>query len=116
MAQWVGQFSNNTHGTKVADSEFLLRNAVEAFKTSVDDLKRDKAKTVKKLAGKVLNARLKMLKAKRSEIEPVESSQWSDRRIQIENLEGMITEITSAGVDGILREFEIFQDLNDADS
>lgn len=44
MAQWVGQFSNNTHGTKVADSEFLLRNAVEAFKTSVDDLKRDKAK------------------------------------------------------------------------
>ena len=106
MAQWIGQYTGNTHGTKAADLEHLLRHAVEVFKASSVELKPTKAKLVKKLAAKVLNARLKVVKAKLSETMPVEAKDWESRRVQVEHLQTMETNLLSADVAGILIEFD----------
>ncbi len=105
MAQWAWQFSGLSHATKVDDTEYMLRHAVNVFKSASDDEKGKKAKSVKKLAIKVLNARLKLVKAKRSEIEPVKSEDWAARKIQVEHLIEVESRLTSEGVNGILAEF-----------
>lgn len=105
MAQWAWQFSGLSHATKVDDTELLLRHAVDAYRSADDDDKTKKAKSVRKLAFKLLNARLKLVKAKRSNIEPVRSEDWAIRKIQIEHLIEIETRLTSEGVNGILAEF-----------
>lgn len=107
MAQWIGQFTSNTHGTKVSDFEYTLRHAVEVFRAAPADVKLNKAKAVKKLAGKVLNARLKMVKAKLSETTPVQAKDWEKKRVQVEHLQTMERSLQSAGVTGILIEFGV---------
>ena len=105
MAQWNGQYTGNTHGTKVADFESVLKNAVKVFKASSEELRSSKASAVRKLAGKVLTARLKMIKAKINELAPVESAKQEERRVQIEHLQASEAKIASDGIDGVLREF-----------
>jgi hypothetical protein len=107
MAQWAWQYSGLSHATKVDDNEQLLHHAVEVFKAAKDEEKSKKAKSVKKLAAKVLNARLKMIKAKRSDVEPVKSEDWAESRIQVEHLGELESRLTSGGVGGILAEFGV---------
>ena len=116
MAQWNGQYTGNTHGTKVADLEDTLRHAVEVFKNSSADVKSSKGKAVKKLAAKLLNARLKMLKAKLADTTPVEAKNWEKRRIQIEHLEIQEKQWTSSGVSGILSEFGVDKLVTDEEA
>ena len=105
MAQWNGQFTGNSHATKVNDYEDMLKHAVEVFQISSDEDRGGKSKAVKKLAGKVLNARLKLVKAKEYEAEPVKSEDWAKISSQIEHLRQTEAKLTSEGVNGILLEF-----------
>src|SRR5438094_10088260 len=65
MAQWLGQFSGNTHATKVQDLEATLRDAVVVFhKARSCKARRVKANAVQNLAKKLLAARLRLFKAR----------------------------------------------------
>ena len=105
MAQWNGQFTGNSHATKVEDCENMLKHAVDALQSCTEEQKPAKIKSVRNLAGKVLNARLKMARAKRYEADPVESDDSKARRIQLEHLTELETKLTRASVAGILIEF-----------
>ncbi len=113
MAQWRWQYSGLSHATKVDDYEYMLGNAVDVFKAAKIEERPKKAKSVKKLAAKVLNVRLKIIKARRNETLPVKSEDWADRRIQIEHLDELAKKLTSQGVDGILREFGVRELIED---
>ena len=114
MAQWNGQYSGNSHSTKVDDFEYMLRHAVAVSNQATsEELRHDKAKAVRKLAAKVLNARLKLIKAKRYEAEPFKSEEWSSKRTQIEHLTEKKTLYQSECVNGILREFSAKELITD---
>src|ERR1700755_1725191 len=87
MAQWNGQFTGNTHATKVKDLEETLAHAVNVFREaeSAEEIQA-KGKSVRKLAEKLLNARLKFLKAKIYDAESILEKDEAKRAIQIENL------------------------------
>ena len=106
MAQWNGQFTGNTHGTKVSDLEQTLTHAVEVYKIASEDVKLSKARSVKKLAEKVLNARLKFVKAKQSDTIPVEGKDWEKKHVQVEHLKLQESALVADGVVGILKEFD----------
>jgi aspartate/glutamate racemase len=115
MAQWNGQFTSNTHATKVDDLESALKHAIKMFhEASSEDIRHKKAKSVRKLASKVLTARLKQVKAKRYETEPVTSEDLSLKRKQIHHLAAKEIAFQSQGIDGILLEFGVEEliDLN----
>ena len=107
MAQWNGQFSGNTHKTKVLDLERMLRHSVEVFRTCSEETKPSKGKAVKQLAAKLLNARLKMIKAALSETIPVEEENLQKRRSQLDHLLAEEKKLGMEGVNGILIEFDI---------
>jgi len=64
MAQWLGQFAWLNHQTKVLDTERSLRKAILAFKNSPVAEQSARSRTVRRLAGKLLSARLKALHAR----------------------------------------------------
>jgi hypothetical protein len=66
MAQWRGQFTWLTHQTKLEDAEAVLRRAVVAFRGAPPADVAAKAKAVRQVAERVLNLRLKLLKARRA--------------------------------------------------
>jgi hypothetical protein len=107
MAQWAWQFTGLSHRTKVDDYENMLRHAVEVFKNAANDDKSQKARSVKKLAVKVFNARLKMVKAKRYEVEPVNETEWKVKRTQVQHLVEIEEKLASEGLSGILQEFGV---------
>ena len=91
MAQWHGQFSGLTHGTKLADAEATFRTALASFRAATSAESNKKAEAVRRLAARVLRLRVKLLKAWRNEGGP------SDCVARAEQLQ-------TAGVDGILAE------------
>jgi hypothetical protein len=130
MAQWLGQFSGNTHETKVQDLEDSLRQSVATFKATCSDPERhEKAKAMGRLAERLLRARSKLLKSqisvakerpisvsfgKRLRIESVEDRQAWDARSQvlrdkrsaeISLMEQKHAALLQAGVAAVLREF-----------
>ena len=107
MAQWLGQFSGHTHATRVEDAEALLRHAVEVLGTAASSLDREKkAKTVKRLAERLMMARLKLMKARLAEAKDVQSGVALARRAgEIASLEQKYTMMQEGGLDAILREF-----------
>lgn len=84
----------------------MLRHAVEVFKSLEDENKSAKGKAVIKLAAKLLNARLKMIKADLSVTIPVEAKNWEKRRVQYDQLIEQERKLTNEGIDGILIEFD----------
>lgn len=107
MAQWLGQFSGKTHATRVADTEALLRHAVEVLRaTPVGPEHVRKAKAVRNLARRVFSARERFLKARLAEYHRARSKEFVARHAQeIESLEHRAAQLREEGVDGILREF-----------
>lgn len=104
MAQWNGQYTGNTHSTKVGDLEATLRYAVTVFRNS-DEKRNAKGKTVQKLAAKLLSARLKFLKAQIYNAEPVIAENEKKQNINIQTLLQLEAETRINGVNGILIEF-----------
>jgi hypothetical protein len=95
MAQWNGQYTGNTPATKVKDLEELLNNAVKVFrdKSSVEEQVK-KEKSIYKLVEKLLTARLKFLKAKLYDAEPVVEEKAKTKTIQIEHLQQHIRHLS----------------------
>ncbi len=110
MAQWKGQFSGLTHETKVEDVELSLRQAVTAFDAALGAERESKARTVRRLAGRLLNVRLKAVRAKLSEIsEPGRNA--ADGR-QIAHMQAQEQQLGTEGVAAILREFNFHETPN----
>ena len=83
MAQWLGQFSGRTHETRVHDAEDALKHAVQAFRNvSAPHEREAKAKNVRHLATRLLQARIRLFKARLSRAsEPRMTGQpsaWND--------------------------------------
>lgn len=101
MAQWLGQFSGLTHGTKLADAEATLRGAVSAFHREEPADREAKAEAVRHLGRRVLNLRLKLLKAIRNYGRPVANPREEkllepERAVQAAGLMGILSEFGAA--------------------
>jgi hypothetical protein len=136
MAQWMGQFSGHTHATRVEDAEASLRHAVEVFRSTGSDPDREqKAKTVNRLAKRLMMARSKLMKARIAAAREVQSlavpdkrakkiASYNDRLVwdakrevalakkakEIASLERKYAMTLEAGLDAILREFGAHDD------
>lgn len=93
MAQWKGQYSGHTHLTKVLELEGSLRKAVAAYLSSEEA---DKLKAMEKLAVRLLNARVKNLRARLDLL--VEPESGAKLRQQVDFA-------LSGGLSAVLREF-----------
>jgi hypothetical protein len=108
MAQWNGQYTGNTHATKVLDLEGTLSHAISVFREADSaEESRTKEKAVRKLAEKLLSARLKFLKAKISDAAPVTEKDASHRNSRVDTLRRQEIKVRSDGVNGILAEFGV---------
>ena len=101
MAQWSGQFSGRTHATKVEDLEEAVSRAAAALRVARERETNDKSKAIHKLAERLLQARLKELKASISE------EALGDREARTVRLSTRRDELIASGVAGILREFNV---------
>jgi len=65
MAQWLGQFTGNSHATRVREAQEALRVGIEAVrKATLDEDRARKAKAMRRLAETVLEKRHRFLKAR----------------------------------------------------
>lgn len=104
VAQWLDQFSGNTHATKVADAEDALRHAVTAYRKATPGDRGRKAKSLRSRAERLLAARLKLLKARIAALEPVAEGR-EQNATGIESLREHEARTRVEGVSGILVEF-----------
>src|SRR2546423_538656 len=100
MAQWRGQFTDQTHRSKLAVAETTLRTAVAGFRAATPAEASAKAKAVRRLATRVLELRLKMLKARRNALGPVDKTSALAEKLQKPE-----SAVLAAGMGGILAEF-----------
>jgi hypothetical protein len=105
VAQWLGQFSGNTHATRVEDAEDALRHAVTVFRSAASDEERArKGKSLRRIAERVRSSRLKLFRARLDAFEPlVEGKQ--PQPCGIESLKERETRTIAEGLNGVLREF-----------
>jgi hypothetical protein len=107
MAQWLGFGSGHTHETRVEDAEEALRHAVEVFRASVpEDERRKKTKAVKRLAGRVMWARMQLLKARIAAAQEAQmGGALAERSKQIASLQHQAEVVLEGGISAILAEF-----------
>ena len=99
MAQWSGQFTGNTHLSKVQDREQQLRHAIEVYRTLDSETKIEAQKqTVARFAKQLLDARVRATKARIAALDPRDDND----RIRAES---KIDEMLNGGVSSILEEF-----------
>ena len=111
MAQWLGQFSGNTHATRVADIEDAMRHAVAALRTAKGtDAAVSKAKAARRLAEQLFAARIRLLEVRLDAATPLTSEQ-SEARPHLDKLRSRIVAMQAEGVRRVLEEFEISDDL-----
>ena len=101
MAQWLGQHNGRTHATKVADREAMLREAISQCLAADSDT--DTPQKVSSLARKVVDARLKSMRAQLSDLREPKSGAMPLQ--QIERMERRIRELESGGISATLQEF-----------
>ncbi len=107
MAEWLGQFSGNTHATKVADGEASLRHAIVVFRESgLEKDRQRKAKSLRNLAERLLSARLRFIRARIAALEPAAECTEEQYRV-IASLKEQVARTEEEGVGGILVEFGI---------
>lgn len=112
MAQWIGQYSGLTHETKVQDLETSLRKTVAACATAPEAERESRGKAVEHLAGRLLAARLKAIRARLSALrEPGQKRASEDQLKQLQTCE---QELLAQGVAGILKEFHFHEANKDA--
>lgn len=105
MAQWNGQYTGNSHSTKVKDFEEMLSYAVAVYRECSNEEKIIKEKAIYKIAEKFLTARLKLFRAKLNDAKPVIEEKERKQSIQIEHLQESIAKTQNEGINGILKEF-----------
>lgn len=105
MAQWMGQFTGNTHATKVRDLEGTLRKAIASLKSMNSNDPR-KCKAIVKLAERLLRARTKMLVAHGGDRVSGPSGD-TQKAAGVKSLERRQGELADGGVGAILREFGV---------
>ena len=104
MAQWSGQFTGNTHLSKVKDREQQLRHSIEVYSQNEAEVQ---AQVVARLAKQLLAARIRAAKARIAALDPRDDN----ARVQAES---KIDKLQNGGVSSILKEFnasEICTDL-----
>ena len=67
MVQWSRGFSGNTHATRVEEAEAAVRNSVTVLEAQSATAQSNPVKNVRKLAERLLSARVRMLKARHSQ-------------------------------------------------
>lgn len=107
VAQWLGAFTGNTHETRVGDAEDLLLHAVEVLKSSGSGPYRERrAKSVARLAKRLLAARLKLAKARIAAAEDVQTGvELARRSEEIASLKRREALVRQGGLEAILKEF-----------
>jgi hypothetical protein len=107
VAQWLGQFTGRTHETRVQDAQDALQHAVRAFhEVSALQARETKAKSVRHLAKRLLQARIRLLKARIARAsEPRMTGQPSAWNDGIDQLRAQENATRVGGVHGILVEF-----------
>lgn len=107
MAQWTGQFSGNTHATRVADIEASLRLAVAALRHAEgSDAVDAKGTAVHRLAARLWSARLRMARARLAGVSPL-TLQQSKVEVDVAASNSRNTRVRADGIAGILAEFGV---------
>ena len=101
MAQWIGQFSGNTHLSKIEYIEAQLRHAVDVYqsKTTLED-RRSYSKNITRFADRLLAARVRAAKAHLASLDP------RDERGR-EMTGAKIVTLLEQGTSAILKEFGV---------
>jgi hypothetical protein len=97
MAQWAGQYTGRTHATAITEAERLLVQAIAAYSVADDETRTKKAKTVLRLAKRLLTVRRRQL---RSSVESDETSQRGSRHAD------KLQQLEDGGITAILAEYE----------
>ena len=107
MAQWLGFGTGDTHEKRAKDAAEALRHAVEVFRESVpEDERRKKAKAVRRLAERVMRARMGLLKARISVAREAQmGGALAERSEEIASWQHQMEVIGDGGVPAILDEF-----------
>ncbi|MDB5348120.1 MAG: hypothetical protein JWP89_6497 [Schlesneria sp.] len=102
MAQWRGQYSGLTHYSKLEVAEAALRTSVASYQAAIPPEASASAeiKDIRRLATRVRDLRLKLLRAERNKCGPMHPS----REKAMEEAEGAVA---LAGTNGILIEFGV---------
>lgn len=108
MAQWLGQFSGLTHATRVEDAERTLEAAVASFLACSAEERARRVKALRKMAARVLRARLQYLKAGLAAAQQIPTAEaLAKRATQIEHLRAAQEAAVTGGVDAILDELGV---------
>ena len=114
MAQWSGQYLGHTHDTKVDEAEELLREAITALSSAPASYRARRVKSVRRLADRLLAARLKVVRAKLSV--RAEPDQRGGEAEQSTRLLAREQELVAGGVASILREFNVAESASSSAS
>jgi hypothetical protein len=109
LAQWAGGYSGNTHATRVEEAEAALRRAAAALKSGVSSDQPPKAAAkARKLAERVLSARVRMLKARLSAMQDASARDAAPAGSEeLSALRTRLARVQEQGLPGILAEFHL---------
>jgi hypothetical protein len=106
MAQWIGYGSGHDHVTRIQDAEDTLRQALEALRASrPGDERQKRAEAVRRLAERVLWARLRMKVRIAAAREAQMGGATVERSQEIASLQDRAEVIREGGLSAILAEF-----------
>ena len=105
MAQWKGQFSGRTHETTVQDIKDSLRLAIETYRTASRAEHARKLNVVRRLAQRLLAARLKALRARITVLTQPGSRIFDATKVA--HLRRREQDLRAQDADDILREFDV---------
>lgn len=106
MAQWLWQYSGNTHQTKVEDREQQLRHAVDVLATKeTPDDRLASMQTVLRFADRLHRARIRAVTARIASLDPTDTDLLDATRRKLEQLK-------AGGVQPVLREFQVNIELD----
>lgn len=101
MAQWMGQYSGKTHGSRVRDLEDQLQHAVDVLRDVRTEAKRaQQQKKLTRMAERLLSARIRARKA--------------NALTNPDAVDNRLAAMIDGGVEAILSEFKIASDDDDA--
>jgi hypothetical protein len=110
MAQWLGQFTGNTHATRIAELGAHLRHAIAAYRSSGDDAtRRKRAKSIRNLAKRLAAARIRNIKAKLVSAELDEAQ--GKGIVDVGLLREELAHLEATGPEGILVELGVLTEL-----